>query len=173
MTEIEKKRAYRTRKALGIIRRSQPKTIDEARAALGMSCRKVGQGAFRTAHRIYGTDLLIKFPFQYKAEGEPGEGSKWTTWDGVNHTRMEVKKIRALMKFPLMRKHLPPIYYFNGRDGVVVTRYYPKPKGIMGATNELVAEMIYKFCGVVLGDIAPDNVRTTRGPNLIFTDLGY
>ena len=72
-----------------------------------------------------------------------------------------------------MRKHLPPVYYFNGRDGVMVTKYYPKSKWVPSATNQLVAEMIKEYCGVILGDLSPDNARTEPGNNLIIIDLGY
>jgi hypothetical protein len=167
-------RAYRTRRALGIIRRIQPKTVEEARTALGMACVEVGQGAFRTAYRVHGTNLLIKFPIMFNYPTH--EGDNWHDREGKNHTRMEVKKIRALLAYPMMAKHLPPIYYFNGRDGVMVTRYYPELQGVASATNRLVSEMFKEFCGVVMGDTSSDNLRTNgRGVwnKLIFIDCGY
>jgi len=178
MTRSEKYRAtqkrgrtYRTRRALCLIRRGQPKTVEEARA-LGLGALvEVGQGAFRTAYRIYGTNLLIKFPLMFHyVHLTP---SVWHDKEGKNHTRMEVKKIWALRESPVMRKHIPPVYYFNGRDGVMVTKYYPKSKWISSATNNLVHELIKEYCGVILGDLSADNVRTEPARNLIFIDLGY
>lgn len=166
-----KKRAYRTRRALRLIRKGQPKTVDEAKA-LGIGALiEVGQGAFRTAYRIHGTGLLIKFPlmFNYKTDNQ----DDWNDSEGKNHTRMEVKKIRVLREFPIIRKHIPPVYYFHGRDGVMVTKYYPQTTWVRGAMNQLVAEMIKGFCGVTLGDLSPDNVRAEKYNNLIFIDLGY
>jgi hypothetical protein len=166
----EKKRVYLTRRALRLIRKGQPKTVEEA-ASLGIGLDEVGKGAFRTAYRIRGTNLLIKFPLMYNYGASGRED--WNNKEGKNHTRMEVKKIRALMKFPIMRKHIPPVYYFNGRDGIVVTRYYPKSRWVPSATNNLVYGIIKEYCGVNLGDITPDNVRTEPSCNLVFIDLGY
>ncbi len=168
---MEKNRAYRTRRALRLIRKGQPKDLDEAQA-LGIGALiKIGGGAFRTAYRIHGTSLVIKFPlmFNYKHI----DGDDWNDLEGKNHTRMEVKKIRVMKESPVMRKHIPPIYYFNSRDGVMVTKYYPKAKYGRFAMNQLVSEMIKGFCGVTLGDISPDNIRVEKYNNLIFIDLGY
>ena len=157
----KRNRAYRTRRALRLIRKGQPKNLLETNE-LGLHCVHAGTGAFRVAYRINGTGLLIKFPGTFALAKE-----------GKNHTRMEVKKIRALLQSPIMRKHLPPVYYFNGRDGVMVTKYYPKSKWVPSATNQLVSEMIKEYCGVILGDLSPDNVRTEPGNNLVIIDLGY
>jgi hypothetical protein len=165
----EKRRVYLTRRALRLIRWGQPKTVEEA-ASLAIGLYEVGQGAFRTAYRIRGTNLLIKFPLMYNYGG-PKE--LWHDKDGKNHTRMEVKKIRALLEFPIMRRHIPPVYYFNSRDGVMVTKYYSKSKWVSSATNNLVSDMVKEYCGVTLGDLTPDNLRTEPMGNLIFLDLGY
>jgi len=165
-----KNRAYRTRRALRLIRKGQPKTVDEARA-LGLGALiEVGQGAFRTAYRIHGTSLLIKFPLMFKYNPQP---DSWHDKEGKNHTRMEVKKIRALLEFPMWGKHLPPVHYFNSRDGIMVTKYYrPHKKSVVDAErNMLMGELVKEFCGVVLGDITDDNVRVDR--DLVIIDLGY
>jgi hypothetical protein len=157
-----------------LIRREQPKNVQEARA-LGIGAMvEVGEGAFRTAYRIHGTPLLIKFPlrFRHRLQETNGGPEVWNDKEGKTHTRMEVKKIRALQKFPMFRKHLPPIYYFNGRDGVLVTKYYSGKRRIERAKSLLVSELVRTFCGVVLEDITPDNVRADRG-NLMLLDLGY
>ena len=171
-----KNRTYKTRRALRLIRKGQPKTADEAKA-LGITLIEVGkdEGAFRTAHRIHGTDLLIKFPLRYRRRSEETEGGPevWGTKDGVNHTRMEVKKIRALEKFPLMRKHIPPVYYFHNRNGVMVTKYYPKTKWVGYAVGLLLGKMVTKYYGVVLGDLTPDNLRAVAYDRLVIIDLGY
>jgi hypothetical protein len=178
MTRTEKYRAARTRRALRLIRRGQPKTVTEARAS-GLTLGEVGkdEGAFRCAYRIYGTDLLIKFPLHYRCRKDETEGGPevWRNKDGINHTRMEVKKIRALREFPVMRKHIPPVYYFHSRDGVIVTKYYPKVKAkwVQHAVNRLLGDMVKKYCGVVLGDLTPENLRAVSYENLVIIDLGY
>jgi hypothetical protein len=172
----EKNRAYRTRRALRIIRKAQPKTVEAAQAALGMACREIGQGAFRTAYHIYGTTLLIKFPLscRYKIREVEGGEEVWSDAEGKNHSRMEVKKIRALLEFPMWRKHLPPIYYFNGRDGVIVTKYYRRSDKFSTefARNILIGELVREFCNVILGDITEDNIREFES-HLVLIDLGY
>jgi len=164
-------RAYQTRRALRIIRRVQPETVEELRKVLGTPVIEVGQGAFRTAYRINGTSLLVKFPLMYNHRTDGGEDN-WTDRDGKNHTRMEVKKIRVLSGYAFMKKHLPPVHYFNGRDGVLVTTYYRKARWVHSATHNLLSKMVKEFCGVVLGDMSPDNLRTQYG-RLIFIDCGY
>jgi hypothetical protein len=167
---FRKNRAYRTRRALRLIRKGQPKNFDEA-MTLGMGALvEVGQGAFRTAYRIHGTSLLIKFPLMFHYSSEP---NSWHDKEGKNHTRMEVKKIRALLEFPMWRKHLPPVYYFNARDGVMVTKYYRERKKsvVDRERNILMGELVKEFCGVVLGDITDDNVKVDD--HLVIIDLGY
>jgi|ERR1700677_150415 len=168
----KRRRDYCTRRALKLIRRGQPKTVDEA-LALGLGpLIEAGTGAFRHTYRIRETNLLIKFPLKYSYPNGNG-GKTWHSNEGKNHSRMEVKKIRALLKFPMWRKHLPPIYYFNSRDGVIVTKYYrPRKKSLYFAErNILVRNLVKEFCGVILGDLTDDNVRVDD--NLVIIDLGY
>jgi hypothetical protein len=171
-----KRCAYLTRRALRLIRKGHPKTLEET-AALLIGLEEAGTGAFRAAYRIRGTDLLIKFPLKYRCESQetPGGSEVWHDKDGKNHTRMEMEKILALGKFPIMRKHIPHVYYFHSKNGVIVTRYYPKSTSmwVRSATSRLVSEMVKKYCGVTLGDLTPDNLRVKRYDCLIIADLGY
>jgi hypothetical protein len=65
------------------------------------------------------------------------------------------------------------VYYYNRRDGVMVTDYYPfvcpdKSK------NEILSDVIRELTGVRLDDIMGDNVRMKQvAGNPIFCDLGY
>lgn len=177
MTRRDKDRNAKTRKALALIRRIQPKTWDSL-ANVGFKLRREGYGTFRTCYRIMGTTLLIKFPVEcrYPRQEVAGGPKVWSDREGKNHTRMEVKKIRALSEFPMWRKHLPPIHYYNGRDGVLVTTYYrTRPaKNLEALRNRLIGELTKEFCGAVLGDITDDNVRSsTNGENLVIIDCGY
>ena len=147
------------RRALRIIRRSQPKNVQEARAAglrlweIGVNC-----GAFRQTYRIWGTGLVIKFPRE--------------EWDAITHTRDEVKKIRALNEFKVMRRYLPPVYYYNNRDGVMVTDYYSKvspPKNL----RPMFTELLFAYTGVEVGDLLGDNIRCKRNGEPVIVDLGY
>src|SRR5208337_2099603 len=104
MTRSEKIRASRKRNTarrtqwcLRKIRKYQPKNLLET-TKLGMICRYVGEGAFRSAYKIVGTTLLIKFPliesFHHRVEGNL-RTYRTDDYDGKCHTRAEVRKIRA------------------------------------------------------------------------------
>ena len=166
----------RDRKALELIEEYQFKTASDA--SIYLSLDKVGEGSFRTAYRITGTTLLIKFPVvvTHRKNGKvTGEDSK----EGKVHTRAEVRKIRRLSQYRSLRSHVPPIYYYNGKDGVVVMRYYNTPldnknQSTLGgrARDRLIRKVIKELTGVTLGDSVGDNVKQHRG-QLIFVDCGY
>src|SRR5271156_2208796 len=163
-----------TRRALNTIRRIQPKNFPEASRVLRM--RYIGSGAFRAVYRLTGTNLVIKFPLECRNRTEEVSGGPevWNSNEGKSHTRAEVRKIRRLLRFSMWEKHLPPIFYFNSKDGVLVTRYYPKTKWAKEATLRLVRELTRKFCGVILGDLAGDNLSIGKMTDtLVILDLGY
>lgn len=161
--------AYRTRRALKLIRLNQPKNLLETHQ-LGLTLIHTGGGAFRTSYRIKGTTLLVKFPVILdRPNGETND------FEGKNHTRMEVKKIRRLRKDRIMAGHMPPIYYFNARDGVLVTKFYKTVRDwrTVSGRNRLMSKLIKCLTGVVLDDILGDNVKIDGHDKLIFVDLGY
>ena len=134
---------------------------DEDTASRYLQLKYIGAGTFRVAYRIAHTDMLIKFP-----DGH----------DGKVHTRAEVRKIRKLAAYPFLKKHLPPIYYFNSKTGVLVTRYYPDASRwhIANAMGDMLSLLLKKFTGIPFTDswIGSDNFGLDRG-RLILTDLGY
>ena len=149
------------RRALRIVRKTQPATLLDAVDIAGLNLREIGAGcgSFRRTYRVVGTNLVIKFP-------KIGEECK-------QHTKDEVRKIRALSKFKSLRPHLPPVYYYNGRDGVMVTDYYPYicPEK---SKNVILSDVIRELTGIHLDDIMGDNVRSKeKGGNPIFCDCGY
>jgi hypothetical protein len=157
-------RGLAKRRVLRIIRTIHPKTSHELES-MGLRLREIlsktkeGNGAFRRAYRIVGTNLVIKFP--------------QIGWECKQHTRDEVKKIRELSKYRSLRSHLPPVYYYNRRDGVMVTDYYPYVCPCK-AKNEVLSDVIRELTGVHLDDIMGDNVRMKQvAGNPIFCDLGY
>jgi len=155
------------RRALRIIRKVQPKVVIQLEAT-GLKLREIkirtrkgmkGNGAFRRAYEIVGTGLVVKFPRPDYA-------------DNAGHTRDEVKKIRALSQYRSLRPHMPPVYYYNGRDGVMVTDYYPfvctdREK------NVILSDVIFELTGIPLDDVMGDNVRMKETGNPVFVDCGY
>src|SRR5208337_4505065 len=131
MTRSEKIRASRKRNTarrtqwcLRKIRKYQPKNLLET-TKLGMICLFVGEGAFRSAYKIVGTTLLIKFPLMYQTDDH----------DGKYHTRAEIRKIRALSKFKSLRKAMPPVYYYKSNDGVMSRSIMRRLIGMHGCTK--------------------------------------
>ena len=155
------------RRALRIIRKVQPKVVIQLEAT-GLKLREIkirtrkgmkANGAFRRAYEIVGTGLVVKFPRPDYA-------------DNAGHTRDEVKKIRALSQYRSLRPHMPPVYYYNGRDGVMVTDYYPfvctdREK------NVILSDVIFELTGIPLDDVIGDNVRMKETGNPVFVDCGY
>jgi hypothetical protein len=176
MTRSEKIRATkkrniarRTQWALRQIRKHQPKNLLET-SQLCMRLIHVGGGAFRESYRIAGTTLLIKFPIVDNPDTRPDDS------DGKYHTRAEVRKIRALKKFPSLSKHLPPVYYYNSKDGVIVTKYFKKATEgeWICCVGPMLSGVIKELTGVVLEDLFGDNVRMhENGERLMIVDLGY
>jgi hypothetical protein len=64
------------------------------------------------------------------------------------------------------------VYYYNGRDGVMVTDYYryvcPEK-----ARNVILSDVIEELTGVALDDLVGDNVRMKMDAVPVFVDLGY
>src|SRR5208337_1858511 len=184
MTRSEKIRASReqniarrTQWCLRKIRKYQPKNLRET-SKLGMVCRYVGEGAFRVAYKIVGTTLLIKFPiiesFHHRENGALVTYRR-NDFDGKYHTRAEVRKIRALSKFKSLRKAMPPVYYYNSHDGVMVTRYYLKAtvNDWTSQIGPLLSGVIKELTGVTLEDLFGDNVRKKSEDSLVIVDCGY
>lgn len=181
MTRTQKYRATRKKTlqrrnqwALRKIRKYKFKTVEAARVE-GLICVNIGEGAFRKSYRIVGTSLLIKFPIWEKRNDGAGVEHE-DDYIGKCHTRAEVRKIKALKKFPCMRAHLPPVYYYSAKDGVMVTKYFKPLIGWRRDTNmsRVVSKTIKELTKITLDDISGDNVKFDREKSsLIFVDLGY
>jgi hypothetical protein len=160
--------------ALRKIRKHQPKTLLET-SKLGLVLVHVGNGTFRESYRITGTPLLIKFPIVERFHDDV-EGA-WITYrtddtDGKSHSRAEIRKIQKLSQFKSIRPHLPPVYYFNSKDGVMVTKYFCKIAPDWTYAPMLSA-IIRELTHVALEDLFGDNVRLNEKDVPIFVDLGY
>ena len=170
--------AIHTARALRKIRKHEPKDLLET-SQLGLVCVSQGEGAFRTAYRIKGTSLLIKFPIQESFHGSRPDGVYVTVRkddsDGKRHTRAEVRKIRALSKFKSLRAHLPPVYYYNSKDGVVCMKYFEPSSddNWLEHSGPLLSGVIKELTGITLEDIVGDNIKKKENGNLVFVDLGY
>ena len=150
--------------AIRRIKKHRPKTYEDfAKAGVPLEIESLGEGVFRVVYKAHKLPLVVKF-------------SLWG--DDKCHTHSEMRRIKALSKYPKMRKYLPKVYYYDARGGIVVMKYYPPMnKNSKDAPLERLAQSLVKdLTGMLLGDIHAGNVTTDTGRSdgrPIFLDLGY
>lgn len=157
----------RTAKALRIIRQSKPVTPAQWKA-LGLKFDVVGHGVFREVCRIRGTDLVVKSPlhtggFDYS--------------EGIAHSKSEMNRLGRLARIDVLKPYLPVVYYYDAKYGQIIMKYYPPiaEKQKVELLGKVVASLVSKLAGVVMGDIHGSNIRQKRKDwqVCVFTDLGY
>lgn len=156
--------------AIRRIKKHRPKTYEDfAEAGVPLEIESLGEGVFRVVYRAHKLPLVVKFPL---------------AGDGDDHTRSEVRRIKALSKYPKMRKYLPKVYYYDSRAGIVVMKYYPPMDkgfcecgcGTATSLERLAQNLVKDLTGMFLDDIHAGNVTTDTGQSNgrpIFLDLGY
>lgn len=165
----------RTQDALRKIKTKRPTTLKEFKA-LGLIGRYVGCGAFRESFRVKGTNLIVKFPLNESRIDE-----KPIYKCGVGHSRTEMKRLKKLRRIKALKTHLPKVWYYDQRHGIVVMTHYAKFGGYGGWNKiELLGKVINKlmrqYAHTAMNDIHGDNTRMTGGKynkRLVFVDLGY
>lgn len=162
---MNKSASINIKTAIRRIKKHRPKTYEDfAEAGVPLEIESLGEGVFRVVYRAHKLPLVVKFPL---------------AGDGDDHTRSEVRRIKALSKYPKMRKYLPKVYYYDSRAGIVVMKYYPPmDKGLIkdASLERLAQNLVKDLTGMLLGDIHAGNVTTDTGQSNgrpIFLDLGY
>jgi len=153
-------------KALRIIRQSRPETPKDFRRA-GLQLTFLGRGVFREVCKVRNCDLVVKFPLDDKL-GDSDEGKE--------HSLAEIRRVRRLNKFRVMRRHLPKIYYYDKDSGVLVMHYYPKfttYEAEADAMGQMIQELIKSSTRVRCTDIHSENVHVTRMGDAVVIDFGY
>lgn len=150
------------------INKHRPEDVAALRA-LGIGVKYIGDGAFRIAYRILGTDLVIKFPIE---EGSEGDRS-----GGIAHTRAEARRIARLSE-TVLRAHVPKVYYVDDKNGVIVMKFYEKSRTSARAHHfgQMLAKVVRKHLHINLRDLGHNNIRRTKDGWRtigIMTDLGY
>lgn len=157
----------RKAQALKLIRKNSP-TSPEALKKLGFRLAPLGAGLFREVFRISGCDLVVKFPLRLK-DGSSDEG--------IGHSVSEIKRIERLKCVPELKMHMPKVFYFNRKTGVIVMQYYPdiNAEDAVDYLGKIVRKLVSRICGVTMGDIHDGNVKLKRKgwEQLVFIDLGY
>lgn len=149
-----------TTKALRLINKNKPASQKEFEA-LGLKFQLIDAGCFREVFAIKGTNLVVKLPFD----------------EGKYHSISEIKRIEKLSKVKELVPHLPKVYYFDRKTGIIVMRYYPqiKQEDQIELLGKVVKKLVKRIAGVNMGDIHDNNIRKKRQDwaTLIFVDLGY
>ncbi len=158
-------KAAATIRAIRLIRVHNPVT-QEAFAKIGLSLRYIGEGVFREVYGIRGVDLVVKIPTTRKEE--PTEA--------IRHSAQEVSRVKRLYAVKELRPHLPKIYHYDKKSGVIVMRRYEKANMSQHAEllGEIIKKLVRRVCGVRLDDIHSDNIKLKEhdSPDVVFIDLG-
>jgi hypothetical protein len=117
-------------RALTEIRFFHPKTERDLLVRCKFGLKALGEGAYRDAYQIIGTDLVVKLPKLQSAMGYDPVSSKRLEYS-IEHARMEVdaiKKIRRskAKRWQIFKPLMPEILYFNFSYGVTVMPKYHK-----------------------------------------------
>ena|SRR5271166_1351420 len=163
-----------TQQALRRIQTKRPTSPKEFRD-LGLLGRYLGCGAFRQSFRIRGTSLIVKFPLNESTGHKPVYKS------GIGHSRTEMRRYKKLHHVKALRPHLPKVWYYDAKHGVIVMTHYAKLGGYGGWTRiglmgNVIRKLILQICRTAMNDINGDNIRMAGGKynkRLIFVDLGY
>lgn len=161
--------------ALRIIRRTKPTTPEEFRE-IGLHVTFIGNGVFREVCKIDGQRLIAKFPIADDPEGEDFSS-------GRKHARDEMKRITALLKFKVLRPHLPKIRYYDPESGVIVMDWYEKfisDDDKLMSLGTVMRKLIKVITKVKCSDIHGGNIlckaynpETGARGDAVFIDLGY
>ena len=158
----------RKAKALKLIRKHQPSN-PAAFVKLGFRLNYIGAGVFREVARIAGCDLVVKFPLIPEGDDEGPEG--------IAHSASEMQRIEKLARVAELKPHLPKVFYFDRKNGIIVMQFYPelKPDAAVELLGKIVKKLVSRVGRVAMSDIHDGNVRRKRKgwDQLVFTDLGY
>lgn len=132
-----------------------------------MPLRWISSGMFRECCEILNCDLVVKFPLARK---------KYRS--GKRHSATEMARLDRLKKHRVMLPHLPEVFYYDSRKGIVVMRKYPKYETFedqADAMGQMIQRLIFVVTKIRCGDIHTENVRKKRfnHDQSVLIDLGY
>lgn len=161
-------RAAATIRATRLIRVHSP-TTKEAFAKIGLPLRYLNAGVFRKVYGIRGVDLVVKIPII-------GVESKDAIQSAIRHSAQEVSRVKRLYAVKELRPHLPKIYHYDKKSGVIVMRRYEKVSSVDHAEGlgMIITKLVRRICGVKLDDIHSNNIKRKKpdSPDVVFVDLG-
>lgn len=152
-----------TIRAIRLIRAHNPVT-KEAFTKIGLPLYYLDEGAYREVYGIRGVDLVVKIPIKGSAES-------------IHHSAMEVSRIKRLHVLKELRPHLPAIYHYDKKSGIIVMRRYEKAGLFEHAEilGDIIKKLVRRISGVKMGDIHSDNIKLKKpgSRDVVFIDLGF
>ena len=153
-------------RAIKKIRAAKPQTHKDFKA-IGLPLKWLGTGAFRECCEIVNCDLVVKFPLPRKK-----------VMAGRRHTATEMARLTRLRTHRVMLPHLPEVFYYDKKHGIVVMRKYPKydsSEDQGDAMGQMIQRLIYAVARIRCTDIHTENVRKRRANHdqSVLIDLGY
>lgn len=141
---------------INLFEQHHPSSLDEAKN-LGLELTFVAKGVAREAYRL-GDNLLVKF--EYSPEDQTAKEIR------------VIKKVYTNKEFKDLRKHIPPVYYGNEKNKVIIIKYYEKKLNYPARYNhrELADELRTRL---KVTDMHENNFRVDEKGNLIAIDLGW
>ena len=143
---------------------------------IGLKLRWLKSGVFRETCRIVNCNLVVKFPLGFPTSKSKRLVSRY--FEGKRHTKMEVARIKRLMKIPFMRDYLPKVHYHDPATGTLVMSYHPPfadQEEQIDSMGRFIQILILKATGVRCSDLHSDNVhqKAENHKQVVIIDLGY
>lgn len=160
----------KTDRVLQLVNNCKPKTAQDTLYA-GLPLKYLGDGAYREAYHIIGTELVIKLPKRTDLA---------STSCNVMHSLHEFHAIKRILrsrskKCQAIKKHLPKVYYCDANGVMVVRKYNMLPNKYQ--SDKLRAVLSHKVCSTLKlfdGDIENSgNVGIDGRGTLKILDAGY
>lgn len=152
------------KKVVALLKRHQPADVYHA-VKVDIPLEFLGQGCYRSTLAVKGLPIVIKFPHR-------AIGTRVRKYN-MRHTRLEVAAIRKIGKIRGMRKHVPELFYWSKKTGVVVMRRYDA--GTVTYGNHKLSQLIEKLeeiCDITEHDFGGYNIGKDKKGNIVFLDLG-
>ena len=156
-----------TRKIINCLKKHQPETVREVLIDCKLPLQFLGEGAYREAYQIVGTNLVIKLPIHN------GDLSLADCLEHSADERSHLEAIRGDNKLKPLWPYLATFHYFNPDTGVVlVEKYDPVPAKKYRSQMNMIEGMFYDLMPGGDSDLHYDNFGLDAKGNLKVIDCG-
>jgi len=156
----------KTKAALKKIAELKPCTFEDFGSVFEL--KALNRGTFREVYRIVGTMLVVKFPL---SDDRPCN---------IRHSATEIRRMKRLVaKIPFMKEHMPRVYYYHAKSGIIVMEFIDGEEVDFNRTFAVSKLMrrLFRHAGVALEDASGDNIIVQKRPHgakrAVIVDFGY